>query len=373
MLSATDLSAREIDDLKAQERRYDLPIEDDFVVSVLPNGIKTWVFVYAQDGRTQRRTLGVYPDMGIEGARASLDAARATRRSLQEASERSARLAATRVERRAEAPRSPAPLTAILIAAGVTGAAAMYAAWRLVAGGGTAPEPPAAAGEAVPQSPSAAAPAAEPGVPAAPGAAAPEAARSRAPASALPEAEPSGRDAGIPADPAPEAMAAASESAPAAPLEQPVAPADPERAAPSAPAPAAAAPSTGLGVTKRDPRVARALLTGDVVALEPVGELAPEIVGVPGGVERVYFYTELRGLGGTQVTYRWEREGRLEGELPVNVGASWRWRTYSRKDVPPDKTGHWRVQLLDAAGAVLAEAEFVYRNDTSRAQSAEPD
>jgi len=53
----TAFSIRDIDDLKPQERRYDVPIEDDFVVSVLPNGIKTWVYVHEQDGRLQRRTL----------------------------------------------------------------------------------------------------------------------------------------------------------------------------------------------------------------------------------------------------------------------------------------------------------------------------
>src|SRR5262245_4688727 len=92
----TAFSLRDIDDLKPQRRRYDVPIEEDFVVSVLPNGIRTWVYVYEQDGRWQRRTLGVYPDMGFEAAHAGLSAARKTRLALQDAMERSAQSAAGR-------------------------------------------------------------------------------------------------------------------------------------------------------------------------------------------------------------------------------------------------------------------------------------
>src|SRR5262245_52327647 len=101
-------SPSQIDDLKPLARRYDLAIEDDFVVTVLPNGIKTWVYLYAQDGRMQRRTLGVHPDMSFDAARLSLAAARETRQSLQQAMERSVRAAAARAADAGRTPAAPA-------------------------------------------------------------------------------------------------------------------------------------------------------------------------------------------------------------------------------------------------------------------------
>jgi hypothetical protein len=426
------LSPSVIDELKPQERRFDVPIEDDFVISVLPNGIKTWVFVYAQDGRAQRRTLGVYPDMGLEDARASLEAARATRRSLQEASER-ARAAAARVEMRAaqQRPRSSSGLTAILVAAALVGAGATYFGLRLlgartdgvatttaatdaapvaaepVQGAGTAltsPPPPVipattvgdgATEDSAPVTPAvvATAQATEEAAPATPevtGKAPQVTPEAREPDDAAPATGAAASDAtsvaaATPAsEPAAErevVPAARTEVVPAA--EPEVAPAEPEASremvavasTPSAaaapdPPPRADTESRAVPVSRDASHVARAQLASNVVRLEPVDSLSGEITGVPGGVKQVFFYTELRGLAGKRVTYRWEHEGQLEATVPITVGGSWRWRTYSRKELLPDKTGEWRVQLVDDAGAVLAEAQFVYRNDAPGEQSA---
>ncbi|MFK8014931.1 MAG: DUF2914 domain-containing protein [Gammaproteobacteria bacterium] len=59
--------------LEPETLRYDVTIFDDFVISVLPNGIKTWAFLYDYEGRKRRKTLGVYPDMTYEQAEDALD------------------------------------------------------------------------------------------------------------------------------------------------------------------------------------------------------------------------------------------------------------------------------------------------------------
>lgn len=405
----TQPTPSQIDALKPQERRYDLPIEDDFVISVLPNGIKTWVYLYASDGRVQRRTLGVYPDMSPEAARVSLEAARATRRSLLEASERAEAL---RHEERAVTParararrRSRSPIAAA--AAVFVVAAGALIAWRVANDGGdalvelpAAVKAPAADGSERPVIPEREAP--------------PDAGASDADvlASAADEVgvaeemtvdastEDTGAEdgsaivplshvaAGAPVPPEPQGDAAAESETTAgaapdasvgdAPDASLVAADAAGEDAPDASAEAAAsdatanaAPASGdMGTKTHDPHVTRALLAGGVVALEPVEPLGNEVVGVPGGVEKVYFYTELRGLGGERVLYRWLHEGRVEAEIPVTVGASWRWRTYSQKDLLPNKTGRWQAQLLDEDGRVLAETSFVYRNDAPQSADA---
>jgi hypothetical protein len=56
-------------DLPPKMRRYDTPLGDGLVFSVFPNGTKCWVLVHSIDGYARRRTLGLFPDMGIAGAR----------------------------------------------------------------------------------------------------------------------------------------------------------------------------------------------------------------------------------------------------------------------------------------------------------------
>jgi hypothetical protein len=401
----TQPTPSQIDELKPQERRYDLPIEDDFVVSVLPNGIKTWVYLYAADGRVQRRTLGVYPDMSLEAARAGLAAARATRRSLLEASERSARVDAARTEERAGLQararahprrRSPALVAAAALVVVASGA---VVAWRVaddrigearieLPAAVQAPVPAEGSGRPALADDAARTPAADAGDAAVPGAD-PEAASAADPdetvAAATPPEDASdvvplshvAAGAQVSADPdadAPDEAGASDTGTEALDSEAAAADApardDPAATAAEAPVRDDSAASEAAGTTTHDAHVTRALLVGGVVALEPVEPLGTEVVGVPGGVEKVYFYTELRGLGGERVLYRWLHEGRVEAEIPVTVGASWRWRTYSQKDLLPNKTGRWKAQLLDDDGRVLAETQFVYRNDAPQSADA---
>ena len=70
------LSDEYLRSLEPETMRYDVTIFDDFVLSVLPNGLKTWAFLYEHEGRTRRKTLGVYPDMNYETAEDALDHAR---------------------------------------------------------------------------------------------------------------------------------------------------------------------------------------------------------------------------------------------------------------------------------------------------------
>lgn len=56
-------------DLPPKARRYDTPLGDGIVFSVFPNGTKCWVLVYSASGFTRRRTLGLFPEMGLDAAR----------------------------------------------------------------------------------------------------------------------------------------------------------------------------------------------------------------------------------------------------------------------------------------------------------------
>ena len=67
--------------------------------------------------------------------------------------------------------------------------------------------------------------------------------------------------------------------------------------------------------------VSRALFTSGIVDREPVDHL----LVVDGGIEEVYFFTELKFLEGRTIVHRWEYNGRVVAEVPFKVGGP-RWR-----------------------------------------------
>lgn len=89
-----------------------------------------------------------------------------------------------------------------------------------------------------------------------------------------------------------------------------------------------------------------------VEAREPVGEGAT----FPADVGRLYFFTQIRGVGeGDRVRHVWIYDGREVADVALAVSGPV-WRTWSSKAVPPSWRGDWAVEVRDAAGAVLATA-----------------
>lgn len=54
----------------------------------------------------------------------------------------------------------------------------------------------------------------------------------------------------------------------------------------------------------------------------------------------------------------WRRDGRVIQSLPVEVGTSPRWRTWSYKTMRKHDVGQWTVEVLDAEGTAIAQAAF---------------
>jgi cytoskeleton protein RodZ len=81
------------------------------------------------------------------------------------------------------------------------------------------------------------------------------------------------------------------------------------------------------------------------------GERFPE--GAP-----VWFWTRvLGGRPGDTIRHVWIREGRVQGEIELNVGGP-HWRTQSRWSMRAGSAGAWAVEVRDAEGSLLARDEF---------------
>ena len=113
--------------------------------------------------------------------------------------------------------------------------------------------------------------------------------------------------------------------------------------------------------------VARTAFTTAIVDREPVDNL----VRVPNSVDRIYFFSDLRGLEGEIVTHRWEYNGKVMAEVKFRVGGP-RWRVYSSKNLLPEWTGKWTVVVLDEAGWPLKASMFEYYDAAQDAPAAEP-
>jgi hypothetical protein len=105
--------------------------------------------------------------------------------------------------------------------------------------------------------------------------------------------------------------------------------------------------------------VKRFVLARSVEGNEPRGSL-DDIVPDAKGVVEVSSFSEVMGLEGKVLEYRWLREGEQVLRIRVPVAAE-RWRSHASKRIYPSMKGDWRVELRDAEGNLLANAEFVYR------------
>jgi hypothetical protein len=101
--------------------------------------------------------------------------------------------------------------------------------------------------------------------------------------------------------------------------------------------------------------VARAIFTSQIVDREPVDSLTH----VPNSQDRVFFFSDLRGLNGQIVTHRWEYNGKVMAEVKFKVGGP-RWRVYSSKNLLPEWTGKWTVVVSDESGWPLKASIFEY-------------
>ncbi|MDQ7075258.1 MAG: DUF2914 domain-containing protein [Gammaproteobacteria bacterium] len=74
----------------------------------------------------------------------------------------------------------------------------------------------------------------------------------------------------------------------------------------------------------------------------------------------VFFFTELRGMQGETVRYRWSYANKVVAEVEFSV-TSHRWRSASSKDLLPEWIGEWNVELLNSQGEILVKKSFTYK------------
>jgi hypothetical protein len=171
--------------------------------------------------------------------------------------------------------------------------------------------------------------------------------RGTEPSASPPTPEPTPPAAAVPTSPA----GGADRAMPAKPAEKP---GQPERQAtrPAPPKPAIASES-GTGRF-----VVRAQMTSAIRDREPVDALGPKLDLGRISDNRVFFFTELRGLNGRTIEHRWQRDGRVVQSYRMPIRSD-RWRAYSAKSIERGAGGTWEVLVVDADGTVIGGTSFV--------------
>ncbi len=114
--------------------------------------------------------------------------------------------------------------------------------------------------------------------------------------------------------------------------------------------------SVALGAQIDTGKISRAVLTRKVSKREPTNVFAADI-RLSQFDEGLSFFSELKNLQGQQVKHVWSYEGETMAEITLNV-TSPRYRTYSTKNIMDTQTGHWRVDVVDEKGNLIAQKEF---------------
>jgi Protein of unknown function (DUF2914) len=138
-------------------------------------------------------------------------------------------------------------------------------------------------------------------------------------------------------------------------------PAAPQPAARASIAPASAGPVLSPGDTRiLSDKVARFLLSKGMRGSEPLGRLEDVKIDDPAsGTLGVFAFSDVRGMAGETLVYRWLQGERVVARVRVGVGSD-KWRSHSSKVINGRMRGPWRVELTTGDGTLLAFAEFAY-------------
>jgi hypothetical protein len=99
-------------------------------------------------------------------------------------------------------------------------------------------------------------------------------------------------------------------------------------------------------------------VTVEAVVAEAIVDRMPQNPGNEFAAEvgNVSVWTNVTGAEGSSIQHVWIF-GEEEFPVTLQIGGS-PWRTWSTKEIPPEWSGEWRVEIRDAAGNALDTVSF---------------
>jgi len=102
-------------------------------------------------------------------------------------------------------------------------------------------------------------------------------------------------------------------------------------------------------------RLVRSAFTQTIIAREP----QDQIISLSNDQDAVYYFTEIRGMSGQEITHRWLYNDKVMAAVSFLIGSN-RWRVWSKKNLMDGWTGLWTVEVVDQAGTIIHSDIFTY-------------
>jgi hypothetical protein len=115
--------------------------------------------------------------------------------------------------------------------------------------------------------------------------------------------------------------------------------------------------TTHKGTSAKKPvgYVKRAVFTTAIKKREPTNNIRE----LSNDQQKIYYFTDLRGMQGQKVKHRWTYKGKVMAEVEFKVKGP-RWRAYSSKWLKRGWLGDWTVSTVDRRGRTLSRNKFSY-------------
>jgi hypothetical protein len=101
--------------------------------------------------------------------------------------------------------------------------------------------------------------------------------------------------------------------------------------------------------------VKRAIFTTAIKNHEPTNKISK----LRNDKQKIYYFTDLRGMQGQKVKHRWIYKSKVMAEIAFKVKGP-RWRVYSSKRLDRGWLGKWTVLAVDRRGRTLSRNSFSY-------------
>ncbi len=102
-------------------------------------------------------------------------------------------------------------------------------------------------------------------------------------------------------------------------------------------------------------KVSRIVMTTGIENKEPIDNVST----AKGEMQDIYCFTEIQtDEYPTEVTHIWIHGKNIEAEVRLFVGSP-KWRTYSSKTIPSEKTGEWKVEIYAKSGQLIDSVDFM--------------
>ena len=103
-----------------------------------------------------------------------------------------------------------------------------------------------------------------------------------------------------------------------------------------------------------DISVVEFVITDAIEGREPV-KTPLEMTATP---DRLFAFTRIDSKTTHTITHVWYRDDKRVADVPLDIGISSGWRTWSSKAIVPSGPANWRVEVISEGGTLLAETRF---------------